>query len=137
MDTLDQIDMKERYLVVDNVVVHKVNKVQELIASRGYKVAYLSPYLLFLNPIELFWSKIKGNIRRDCISVDDNLSLRITEAAKKVTQEDCANWISHSQSFFDTCLTLEPMLYVSGSIGKIKRYNPYIYSFDFYSDFKT
>ena len=127
MDNLDQINMKECYLVVDNIVVHKVNKVQELIASSGYKVAYLPPYLPFLNPIGLFWSKIKGNIRRDCISVDDNLSLRITEAAKKIIQEDRANWISHSQSFFDTCLTLESILYVSRSIGKIKRYNPYIY----------
>ncbi|ORE06671.1 hypothetical protein BCV72DRAFT_249876 [Rhizopus microsporus var. microsporus] len=71
---------------------------------------YLPPYSPFLNPVELFWSKIKGNIRKNCLSVDNSLSLRITEAAKKATQEDCANWISHSQPFFDRCLTLEPML---------------------------
>ncbi|KAG0749325.1 hypothetical protein G6F57_000253 [Rhizopus arrhizus] len=91
MNTLDQFGMQDRYLIMDNAAIHKVDEFQELIASRGYKTAYLPPYSPFLNPIELFWSKIKGNIRRDCLSADDNLSLRITETAKKVTQQHCAN----------------------------------------------
>ncbi|CEG80781.1 hypothetical protein RMATCC62417_15067 [Rhizopus microsporus] len=99
-----EVNARGRYLVMDNAATHKVDEVQELIASRGYKVAYLPPYSPFLNPIELFWLMIKGSVRRNCLSADDNLSPRITEAAKKVTQQDCANWISHSQSFFDRYL---------------------------------
>ncbi|EIE92185.1 hypothetical protein RO3G_16896 [Rhizopus delemar RA 99-880] len=60
MDTLDQFDMKGRYLVMDNAAIHKVTEVKDLIASRGYKVIYLPPYSPFLNPIELFWSKMSG-----------------------------------------------------------------------------
>ncbi|EIE91521.1 hypothetical protein RO3G_16232 [Rhizopus delemar RA 99-880] len=85
-------------------------EVNARVDSRGYKAAYLPPYSPFLNPIELFWSKIKGNIRKDCLGADDNLRLRITETANKATQQYCANWISHSQSFFDGCLVLEPTL---------------------------
>jgi transposase len=110
MDALDQFKMQGCYLVMDNAAIHKVDEVQELITSRGYKIAYLPPYSSFLNLIESFWSKIKGNIRRDCLSANDNLSARITESAKKVTQQDSVNWISLSQSFFDRCLALEPML---------------------------
>ncbi len=110
MDTLDQFDMKGRYLVMDNAAIHKVTEVKDLIASRGYKVIYLPPYLPFLNPIELFWSKVKGGIRRDCLNANDNLSTRIIESAKTVSVDDCVNWINHSYSFFDRCLALEPML---------------------------
>ncbi|KAG0747318.1 hypothetical protein G6F57_006497 [Rhizopus arrhizus] len=110
MDTLDQFDMQGHFLAIDNAAIHKIVEIQEPIASRGCKVAYLPPYSPFLNPIELFWSKIKGNIRRDYLSADNNFSLRITEATKTVTQEDCVNWISHPRSFFDRCLGLKPML---------------------------
>ncbi|KAG1138552.1 hypothetical protein G6F37_010405 [Rhizopus arrhizus] len=60
MDTLDQFDMKGRYLVMDNAAIHKVTEVKDLIASRGYKVIYLPPYSPFLNPTELFWFKVNG-----------------------------------------------------------------------------
>ncbi|EIE76715.1 hypothetical protein RO3G_01419 [Rhizopus delemar RA 99-880] len=59
MDTLDQFDMKGRYLAMDNVVIHKVTEVKVLIVSRGYKIIYLPPCSPFLNPIELFWFKPK------------------------------------------------------------------------------
>ncbi|KAG1445682.1 hypothetical protein G6F46_012142 [Rhizopus delemar] len=59
MVTLDQFDMKGRYLIMHNAAIHKVTEVKDLIASRGYKVIYLPPYSPFLNPIELFWSKLK------------------------------------------------------------------------------
>ncbi|KAI8978416.1 hypothetical protein BDB01DRAFT_700965, partial [Pilobolus umbonatus] len=62
-----------------------------------------------LNPIELFWSKVKDGIRRDCLTIDDNLSARIIESAKTISVDDCVNSISHSYSFFDRCLALEPM----------------------------
>lgn len=47
MNTLDQFDMQGRYLVMDKAAIHKVNEVQELIASRDYKVAYPPPYSPF------------------------------------------------------------------------------------------
>jgi hypothetical protein len=92
MDTLDQFDMKELYIIVNNVAIHKFTKVQNLIASRGYKATYyLLLYSPFLNSIELFWSKVKGGIRRDWLNADDNLSTRIVESAKTISVDSCAN----------------------------------------------
>lgn len=110
MDTLDKHNMQGRYLVLDNASIHKVSDVQDLIKCRGYKVAYLPPYSPFLNPIELFWSKLKAGVKRDCLMATDNLSARIVESAKQVSVDDCKNWIRHSASFFEKCLALEPML---------------------------
>ncbi len=110
MDTLDQHGMKGRYLVMDNASIHKVDEVRNLNENCGYKATYLPPYLPFLNPIELFWSKVKGSIMRDCLTIEDNLTIRIIELAKKVSFNDCVNWIRHSYLFFDRALALEPML---------------------------
>lgn len=66
MDTLDKHEMKGHYLVMDNAAIHKVSDVQKLVADRGYKATYLPLYSAILNPIELFWSKVKGGVKRDC-----------------------------------------------------------------------
>lgn len=42
MNTLGKHGMKGRYLVMDNAVIHKVDKVQNLIQNRGYKATYLT-----------------------------------------------------------------------------------------------
>jgi transposase len=91
MDTLNHFDMKRHYLVMDNAAIHKATEVKDLIASRGYKAIYLPSYSLFLNPIKLFWSKVKGGIRRDCLNANDSLSTRIIESAKTVSVDDCVN----------------------------------------------
>ena len=117
MDTLDQFDMKGRYLAMDNAAIHKVTEVQSLIESRGNKVTYLPPYSPFSSLIELFWSKVKDGIRRDCLTVDDNMSARIIESAKITSVDDCVNWISHSYSFFDRCLYSQSI----GSRAKVEK----------------
>ncbi|KAI8875234.1 hypothetical protein K501DRAFT_203041, partial [Backusella circina FSU 941] len=45
--------------------------IQELIESCGYKTVFLPPYSLFLNPIELFWSKLKAGVKRDFLTTTD------------------------------------------------------------------
>lgn len=110
MDTLDARGMTGQYLIMDNATIHKCPDIQQRIADRGYKAAYLPPYLPFLNPIESFWAKVKAGVRRDCLTATDVLSERIIESVKQVTVTDCQGWIRHSISFFDRCLALEPML---------------------------
>ncbi|KAG2208189.1 hypothetical protein INT45_001260, partial [Circinella minor] len=83
MDTLDKHNMQGHYLVLDNASIHKTDDVQKFIKTRGYKAVYLPPYSPFLNPIELFWSKLKAGVKRDCLTATDNLSARIVESAKQ------------------------------------------------------
>lgn len=110
MDALDRHKMKERCIVLDNAAIHKVSVIQEAILKRGYKLTFLRPYSPCLNPIELFWSKLKADVKRDRLTADDNLSQRIIESARKATPSDCFNWIQHCTSFFEDCIVREPML---------------------------
>jgi transposase len=103
MDVLDTNDMKGHYLVMDNAPIHTPVKVRELVEGRGYKCLYLPPYSPFLNPIEEFWSKVKAGVRRNALTADDQLSDRICEAVRMVTQTDCQAWIRHAVSFFARC----------------------------------
>jgi transposase len=103
MDVLDTNNMKGHYLVMDNAPIHTPLKVRELVESRGYKCLYLPPYSPFLNPIEEFWSKVKAGVRRNALTADDQLSDRICDAVRVITQLDCQAWIRHAVSFFSSC----------------------------------
>lgn len=119
--TLDEHEISVRYLILDNAAIHKVAAVQELIERREYKDVYLPPYSSFLDPIELFWSKVKAGVKRDCLTGINSLSARFTESSEWVTVDDCYNWIKHSASFFDRCLALSPyfskLCYIFFSLG--------------------
>ncbi|CEP09353.1 hypothetical protein [Parasitella parasitica] len=102
MDTLDQHGMKGRYLVMDNASIHKVNEVQNLIENRGYKATYLPPYSPFLNPIELFWSKVKGK--------QEKLERRRARRQKKIlaSAESRLSKITNSQAALRETLSPSP-----------------------------
>jgi transposase len=89
---------------MDNASIHKAPEIMEMVEERGYRCVYLPPYSPFLNPIEEFWSKLKAGVKWDGLSATDNLSVKINESAKKITERDCQGWIRHS---VDRCLARE------------------------------
>jgi transposase len=95
---------------MDNAPIHKPEKITEEINKRGYRIIHLPPYSPFLNPIEVFWTKVKTPIHRSPMTDRDNLVARIREAAEKVAPEDCQGCIRHSESFFERCLNKEELL---------------------------
>jgi transposase len=99
-----------RYIIMDNASIHKTVDIKSTIEKGGYKVTYLPPNSPFLNPIGLYWSKVKAGVKRSCLTATDNLSQRIEGSSKLVTEHDCEGWIKHCMGFFDRCLALEPML---------------------------
>lgn len=54
LTTIDTVGMSYRYLVLDNVSIHKTNLVHDWVEQRGYHLVFLPPYSLFLNPIESY-----------------------------------------------------------------------------------
>lgn len=64
MDTLDEHKMSGCHFILNDAAIYKVFVVQNLIESRRY--------LPFLSPIELFWSKVKARVKRDCFIIVDN-----------------------------------------------------------------
>jgi transposase len=80
---------------MDNLSTHKVSGVRELIEATGAKLVYLPPYSPDLNPIELFWSKVKHTIRKKSARTFHALSEAISEAFKSVNSTDLFGWFEH------------------------------------------
>ena len=55
---------KVAVVVRDNLRVHKVEGVEEMIEAVGARVVYLSPYSPEFNPREHLWWKLKALLRR-------------------------------------------------------------------------
>lgn len=82
-------------VIMDNLNVHKVKGVEELIMSVGAIPLYLPAYSPDLNPIELMWSKVKSFLKSWKIREIDLLKNYIRKAILKVNPLDIINWFNH------------------------------------------
>ena len=82
-------------VIMDNLNVHKVKGVEELIISVGAIPLYLPAYSPDLNPIELMWSKVKSFLKSWKVREVDLLKNYIKKAISKVNQSDIINWFNH------------------------------------------
>ena len=57
-------EFKRNYIVMDNDPIHTAEDIEKYIVRHGYGCVYLPPYSPELNPIEQFWSVVKGKLRR-------------------------------------------------------------------------
>jgi len=94
-------------VVMDNLSVHKVNRVRELIEGAGAQLLYLPPYSPDLNPIEKAWSKFKQFLRSIKARTADALDQAVTEAIKTITADNAAAWFKHC-GYMGTAI-LEPL----------------------------
>ena len=89
IDVLDKNNMQGKILFMDNAKIHHAILVQQAVEKRGYRILCLPAYSPFLNPIQLFWSKLKTGVRCELLTKDDTLIPRIIESAKQVSAKDC------------------------------------------------
>ena len=82
-------------VVMDNLSVHKVARVREIIEAAGARVLYLPPYSPDLNPIEPCWSKIKQKMRALKARVVEALEKATTEAVQAVSFTDAEGWFGY------------------------------------------
>lgn len=82
-------------VVMDNLSVHKVAPVREIIEATGARVLYLPPYSPDLNPIEPCWSKIKQKVRALKARVVEALEKATTEAVQAVSSNDAEGWFGY------------------------------------------
>jgi len=81
-------------VILDNLSSHKVAGVEKAIAASGAKVLYLPPYSPDLNPIEKFFSKLEGLLRKAAKRSVDDLWTEIGELLNGVTQSECENYVA-------------------------------------------
>ena len=82
-------------IVMDNLAVHKVSRVIELIERAKCRVLFLPPYSPDLSPIEPMWSKVKHLLRTAAARTINALELAIGLALSSVTASDCHGYFRH------------------------------------------
>ncbi len=81
-------------VVMDNLSLHKVNGVRELIEKAGAELLYLPPYSPDLNSIEKACAKLKQLLRSAKARTKEALDQTIAEALKLLTPEDANAWFT-------------------------------------------
>ena len=94
--TLLPVLRKGDIVVMDNLSIHKVKGVQELILSAGALPLYLPPYSPDLNPIEMLWSKLKSFLRKWKVREVKPLRNAIKAAIFRIVTSDCHGWFKKS-----------------------------------------
>jgi transposase len=82
-------------LVMDNLSVHKSERVRELIEREGVEVLYLPPYSPDFNPIEEAFSKIKNLLRKAGARLREALIEAVGAAILEVSGEDARAFFEH------------------------------------------
>ena len=80
---------------MDNLSIHKGQKVREIIEARGCHVLFLPAYSPDFSPIEEAFSKIKAILRRVGARTQEALQEAIGQALLTVTEGDASGWFQH------------------------------------------
>jgi len=81
---------------MDNLPVHKVAGVQEVIEAAGATLLYLAPYSPDLNPIEQAFSKLKAHLRKAAEQTIPGLCRRIGRVLATFSSQECRNFLRHA-----------------------------------------
>lgn len=82
-------------VVMDNLRAHYRKEVQRLIEAHGCSLRYLPPYSPDFSPIELAFSKIKGQLKSLAARTKQALANAVAEACRTVSSTDVAGWFRH------------------------------------------
>jgi transposase len=83
-------------VVMDNLNIHKMKRVRELIAAAGATAVYLPTYSPELNPIELWWNDLKRELRKRSIDVEADLRKAARRERARVALAKIKNWFGHA-----------------------------------------
>jgi len=82
-------------VVLDNLNVHRGERVRELIEAAHCRLLFLPPYSPDFAPIEQAFSKIKAHLRGVAARTQAGLEQAISEAFRLVTPADARGWFKH------------------------------------------
>jgi transposase len=82
-------------VVLDNLSVHKGERVRQVIEARGCQVLFLPAYSPDLTPIEEAFSKLKTWLRRLGARTREALEEAIAQALTQITVQDAHGWFWH------------------------------------------
>ena len=80
---------------MDNLRAHYRKEVRTLIEARGCNLLYLPSYSPDFSPIELAFSKIKGQLKSLAARTKQALADAVAEACRTVSSTDVVGWYKH------------------------------------------
>jgi transposase len=83
-------------VVMDNLNIHKMKRVRELIEGAGATAVYLPTYSPELNPIELWWNDLKRELRKLSIDVEADLRRAARRERARLALSKIKNWFAHA-----------------------------------------
>lgn len=83
-------------LVMDNLRVHHIGAVKEMLMRTNIRLLFLPPYSPELNPIEEAWSKIKSIFRGIEARTIDVFVDALKETYNAITAENLEGWFRHA-----------------------------------------
>ncbi len=81
-------------IVMDNLNIHKMEGIEELIVATGARVEYLPPYSPDFNPIEMLWSTVKSLVRMFSTRAMEALEQLIELALMLIGTNTFKNWFT-------------------------------------------
>lgn len=82
-------------VVMDNLSVHKSERVRELIEAAGAQVLFIPPYSPEFNAIEKMWSKLKEALRQRPTQTEAEFEEALAQALDLITPADLLAWTIH------------------------------------------
>lgn len=86
-----------KYVIMDNLSVHKTKEVREVLEEFGIEAIYTPPYSPECNAIEEAISKVKNEIRSNREKTPENMINLIGEALDHITESNAQGFIRHWQ----------------------------------------
>jgi transposase len=83
-------------VVLDNLSVHKAERVRQAIEARHCQLLFLPPYSPDFTPIEQAFSKIKAILRGLGARTKEALQEAVRLAIEAITRHDAAAWFAHA-----------------------------------------
>ena len=79
-------------LILDNARIHHGEGLQEKVEAAGCRLLYLPPYSPDFSPIELVWSWLKDQVRKQAPRSDEQRQLHIHQASLAVPPDAAQGW---------------------------------------------
>jgi len=79
-------------LILDNARIHHGPSLQALVEAAGCRLLYLPPYSPDFNPIELVWSWLKNQVRKQAPRTDPHRQHAIEQTALRIPSEAAQGW---------------------------------------------
>lgn len=91
---------EEYYLLLDNLAVHRSEKIKELLKNKNIVPIYLPSYSPNLNPVEEMFNVVKGYVKRDKPRTGEQVNCAISQVVEKLQKQNLTK-------YFDDCLKKE------------------------------